>query len=95
MANGLNDYYLKLLSGHIEELREEIKRQTDKIDLYSESDREQLERFSLHLRLIQTQSDDYDEVKSFCGSMWSIFTSWDWAEGYPSKDRLQNLFDSI
>lgn len=95
VANGLNKYYLETLSLHLEELREEIKRQTDRIDIYSEKDKIQLEAFARHLRLIQTSSDDYDSVKSLCGSLWTIFTSWDLVEGYSESDRLQKLIDSL
>lgn len=95
VANNLSPYYLKLLNGHIEELRESIENILNGFEILDESDREQLEIFSHHLRLVQIEDNDYDSVKSFCGSMWSIFTSWDWVKGYPEKDSIETLLTRI
>lgn len=95
VANNLSLYYLKLLNGHIEELRESIENLLKEFEVFDESDREQLELFSHHLRLMQIEGNDYDGVNSFCGAMWSIFTSWDFVHGYPEKDSIETLLTKI
>jgi len=95
VVNGLNEYYLKLINCHLEEFREEIKRQSDRVDIYSDSDRVSLENLARHLRIIQSTSDDYDSVKSLCASLWCIFTSWHFMQGYSGDDDLRNLIESL
>jgi len=95
VANNLTPYYLNLLSKHIEGLRNDIENILGGYEVLNDADREKLERLSHHLRLIQTNENDYDSIKSFCGSMWSIFTSWDWVEGYPDDDKIESLLTSI
>lgn len=95
VVNGLDEHYLHLLNCHIEEFREEIKRQSDRVDIYSDRDRVSLENFARHLRLIQSTSNDYDSVKSLSASLWSIFTSWHFMQGYSGDDDLRNLIESL
>lgn len=40
-------------------------------------------------------SPEYDGVKSLLGLMWSVFTGWNWSDGYSKKDVIAELIEAI
>jgi len=94
-ANGLNDYYLKVLSAHLEAFRDEVNYLLNNTDVSDEQVFEFLKDLSLWIHMNRRPIDDYDSIKSFCGFLWSLFTGWDVVKGYTENDRVADMIKNI
>jgi len=40
---------------------------------------------------MESTTQDYDEIKSFCRFLWQIFTGWSWVHGYSKTNLIQEM----
>lgn len=93
LANGLADnrYSLKEILYELRLLNEEIRFVRSTIELYDEKVSDLLTDISHIITKMEATEPEYDDVKSFCGFLWSLFTGWSWAEGYTGADPIKNI----
>ena len=54
-----------------------------------------LNRLSQIIVRMESIEREYDDVKSLCRFLWSIFTGWDWAKGYSESDTIKDIIGRI
>lgn len=93
VANSLqeNEYYLKEVIYYLQMLNEEIRYTRKAINLNDPEVFEFLNRLSQLIARMESTERKYDDIKSLCGFLWSIFTGWDWAKGYSESDMIKDI----
>lgn len=93
VANSLQDseYYLKEVIYYLQMLNEEIRYTRNSINLNDPEVFEFLNRLSQLIARMESTEREYDDIKSLCGFLWSIFTGWDWAKGYSESDIIKDI----
>ncbi|GAA0322244.1 hypothetical protein [Psychrobacter aestuarii] len=86
-----NEYYLKEIIYYLQMLNEEIKYTRYSVSLSDPEVFEFLNRLSQLIARMKSTERDYDDIKSFCGFLWSIFTGWDWTKGYSESDIIKDI----
>lgn len=88
-----NEYYLKEIVYYLQMLNEEVKYIRYSVSLNDPEVFEFLNRLSQLIARMDSTERDYDDIKSFCGFLWSIFTGWDWAKGYSESDIIKDIIE--
>ncbi|PYE36460.1 hypothetical protein [Psychrobacter fozii] len=93
VANSLQDseYYLREVIYYLQMLNEEIRYTRNSINLNDPEVFEFLNRLSQLIARMESTEREYDDIKSLCGFLWSIFTGWDWAKGYSESDIIKDI----
>lgn len=93
VANSLQDseYYLREVMYYLQMLNEEIRYTRNSINLNDPEVFEFLNRLSQLIARMESTEREYDDIKSLCGFLWSIFTGWDWAKGYSESDIIKDI----
>ena len=52
-----------------------------------------LNRLSQLIVRMESTERNYDDIKSLCGFLWSIFTGWSWIEGYSESDLIKDMIE--
>lgn len=93
VANSLQDseYYLREVIYYLQMLNEEIGYTRNSINLNDPEVFEFLNRLSQLIARMESTEREYDDIKSLCGFLWSIFTGWDWAKGYSESDIIKDI----
>lgn len=93
VANSLqeSEYYLKEVIYYLQMLNEEIRYTRNVINLNDPEVFEFLNRLSQLIARMESTERKYDDIKSLCGFLWSIFTGWDWAKGYSESDIIKDI----
>ena len=93
VANSLQDseYYLREVMYYLQMLNEEIRYARNSINLNDPEVFEFLNRLSQLIARMESTEREYDDIKSLCGFLWSIFTGWDWAKGYSESDIIKDI----
>lgn len=95
VANSLqgNEYYLKEVIYYLQMLNEEIRYIRNTVHLNDVEVFDFLNRLSQLIVRMESTEREYDDIKSLCRFLWSIFTGWDWAKGYSDSDIIKNMME--
>ena len=85
-----NEYYLNEIIYELKMLNEEIKFIRSSVDIHDEEAFLFLKRLSHMIHRMESTKPDYDDIKSFCGFFWSLFTGWSFIQGYRKADIVAN-----
>jgi len=93
VANSLqeNEFYLKEIIYHLKMLNEEIRYTRNVVNLNDPEVFNFLNQLSQSIVRMESTEREYDDIKSFCGFLWSIFTGWNWVEGYSDSDLIEGM----
>jgi hypothetical protein len=93
VANSLesNEFYLKEIIYNLRMLNEEIRYTRNVVNLNDPEAFDFLNRLSQAIVRMESTEREYDDIKSFCGFLWSIFTGWSWVEGYRESDLIKEM----
>jgi hypothetical protein len=93
VANGLqaNDYYLREIVYELRMLNEEIRFVRSTLNIKDIEVYEFLGRLSRAIVRMESTTQDYDDIKSFCRFLWEIFTGWNWMSGYSKTNVIQEM----
>jgi hypothetical protein len=97
VANGLqaNDYYLREIVYELRMLNEEIRFARSTLNIKDIEVYEFLGRLSRAIVRMESTTQDYDDIKSFCRFLWEIFTGWNWVSGYSKTDVIQEMLGRV
>jgi hypothetical protein len=95
VANGLNEYRLKLLVVELEILMQEIHFTLSAIDVQDHRSFQFLKRLAKIIYRSKNWTTDYDDVKSLMGFLWSLHAGWSWADGYAESDPVEEVIAAI
>lgn len=95
VLNGLRECHLKRLAIEFEILMTEVQFTLTTIDVDNHEAFAFLKRLYHELHRIKYVSPDYDDVKQLSRFLWSVHTGWSFAEGYPDKDVIVQIIESI
>lgn len=95
VANKLDEFYLQLLVDRMEVFRDEIAFVLQNTDVQDEEALEFFKRFSRIIYAHKHVTPGYDDVKAFCGFMWSLFAGWDFVTGYKERDIVEEMIEAI
>lgn len=93
VANGLqsNEFYLRETIYELRMLNDEIRFVRSTLNIKDIEVYEFLGRLSRAIVRMESTTQDYDEIKSFCRFLWEIFTGWNWVSGYSKTDLIQEM----
>jgi hypothetical protein len=93
VANGMqgNDFYLREIVYELRMFNEEIKYIRSTVYLGDSEVFNFLNRLSQTIHRYELTQPDYDEIKSFCGFLWSVFTGWNFVDGYENRDYIEKM----
>jgi len=95
VANKLDEFYLQILVDRMEVFRDEISFVLQNTDVSDEEALEFFKRFSRIIYAHKHVTPDYDDVKAFCGFMWSLFAGWNFVTGYQERDIVEEMIEAI
>ncbi len=97
VANGIqnNEFYLNEIIYELRMLNEEIKFIRSSVNIHDEEVFQFLKRLSHMIHRMESTKPDYDDIKSFCGFLWSLFTGWSFIEGYRKTDIVTEMIERI
>jgi len=97
VVNGIqgNEYYLNEIIYELRMLNEEIKFIRSSVDIHDEDVFQFLKRLSHMIHRMESTKPDYDDIKSFCGFLWSLFTGWSFIDGYRKTDIVTEMLERI
>lgn len=95
VANSLeeSDYYLKEIIYYLQILNEEIKYTRNVVNLNDPEVFNFLNNLSQIIMRMELTEGEYDDVKSLCKFLWSVFTGWDLAKGYSETDIIKDIIE--
>lgn len=88
-----NDHYLKDVIYHLQIFNEEIRYTRNFVGLSEPEVFGFLNRLSQLIVRMESTERNYDDIKSLCGFLWSIFTGWSWIEGYSESDLIKDMIE--
>lgn len=93
VANGLqaNEFYLREIVYELRMLNDEIRFIRSTLNIKSIQVYEFLGRLSREITRMESTTQDYDDIKSFCRFLWQIFTGWSWVHGYSKTNLIQEM----
>lgn len=94
-ANKIDAYHLKELIKKMEIFRDQISFVLNNVDIPGDEPFEFLNRLSTAIYSRQDTTLGYDETKSFCSFLWSVFAGWDAITGYRKEDIVRKMIDAI
>jgi hypothetical protein len=96
VANGLqaNEFYLREIVYELRMLNDEIRFIRSTLNIKDIEIYEFLGRLSREIVRMESTTQDYDEIKSFCRFLWEIFTGWNWVSGYSKTNLIQEMLES-
>lgn len=97
VANSLqeNRYYLDEIIFELQRLNDEIKYIKNTIYLFDSEVFDFLNRLSQIIHRYERTEQEYDSIKSFMGFLWTIFTGWNWADGYKNAEYLEKMISRV
>lgn len=90
-----NEYYLNEIIYELRMLNDEIKFIRSSVDIHDEEAFLFLKRLSHMIHRMESTKPDYDDIKSFTGFLWSLFTGWSFIEGYRKADVVAEMLERI
>lgn len=95
VANGLqeNEFYLREIVYELRMLNDEIRFIRSTLNIKDVEVYESLGRLSRGIARMEYTTQDYDEIKSLCRSLWEIFTGWSWVSGYSKSNLIQEMLE--
>jgi hypothetical protein len=97
IANGIqnNEYYLNEILYELRLLNDEIKFVRSNIDIHDDEVFQFLNNLSQVIHRMESTKPNYDDIKSFCGFLWEIFTAWSRIDGYRKTDIIADMIGRI
>lgn len=95
VAEGLeaNRYYLRDIVHELRMLNDELKFFRSSVHFHDSQVHDFLHRLSKELARLENTEPHYDDIKSFCQFLWSIFTGWSWIEGYSKVNIVEDVIN--
>jgi len=95
VANSLeeSDYYLKEIIYYLQILNEEIKYTRNVVNVNDPEVVNFLNNLSQIIMRMELTEGEYEDVKSLCKFLWSVFTGWDLAKGYSETDIIKDIIE--
>ncbi|MGL6160351.1 hypothetical protein [Microbulbifer sp.] len=95
VANSIqrNEFYLREIVYELRIFNEEIKYIRNTIYLGDSDVFNFLNLFSQSIHRYELTQPEYDEIKSFCGFLWSLFTGWNFVDGYENRDYIEKMVE--
>jgi hypothetical protein len=93
--NNLDDNRIRELLSTMEIFRAEVIQVLVSTDIANFETSEFFKRLSAAIYSHRNATADYDEVKQLSGLLWGLLTGWDWVAGYPERDIVQDMIDSV
>lgn len=93
IANGLqdNEYYLREVVFELRMLNDEIRFFRNTLPVEDAELFEFLNRLSQTISRVERTQPDYDEIKSFCGFLWQLFTGYSFIDGYSKSSYIDDM----
>lgn len=93
VANGIqnNEFYLREVLYELRMFNEEIKYIRNTVYIGDPEVFSFLNRLSQSIHRYELTQPDYDDIKSFCRFLWSVFTGWDFIKGYENRDYIEKM----
>ncbi|OYQ40217.1 hypothetical protein CHU94_12985 [Rhodoferax sp. TH121] len=93
VANGIqeNEFYLREIVYELRMLNDEIRFVRSTLNIKDVEVYDFLGRLSREIARMESTTQDYDEIKSFCRFLWRIFTGWNWVSGYSKSNLIQEM----
>ncbi|MCQ6261285.1 hypothetical protein MLD55_05010 [Alcanivorax sp. MM125-6] len=93
VENGIqgNEFYLREIVYELRMFNEEIKSIRNAVYLGDYEVFNFLNRFSQAIHRYELTQPEYDDIKSFCGFLWSVFTGWNFVDGYGNRDYIEKM----
>ncbi|WP_312381129.1 hypothetical protein [Stutzerimonas balearica] len=85
-----NEYYLAEIKYEITILNDELKFLLGSAHVYDEEAFRYFKRVSQVLHRLELVKQEYDDIKTLCRYLWSIFTGWSFVDGY--KEAHKDMF---
>jgi len=97
VANSIqeNKYYLDEIIFELQRLNDEIKYIKNTIYLFDSEVFDFLNRLSQTIHRYERTEQEYDDIKSFTGFLWTVFTGWNWVDGYRNADYLEKMISRV
>lgn len=97
VANGIqgNRFYLDELIYELRMLNDEIKYIKSSIYLFDSEVFDLLNGLSQTIHGYERTEQEYDDIKSFMGFLWAVFTGWNWIDGYKNADYLEKMITRV
>jgi energy-coupling factor transporter transmembrane protein EcfT len=93
VAKGIqgNEFYLREIVYELRMFNEEIKYIRNAVYLGDSEVFSFLNRLSQAIHRYELTQPEYDDIKSFCGFLWSVFTGWNFVDGYENRDYIEKM----
>lgn len=93
VANGIqgNEFYLREIVYELRMFNEEIKYIRNTVYLGDSDVFNFLNRLSQAIHRYELTQPEYDEIKSFCRFLWSVFTGWNFIDEYKNRDYIERM----
>ena len=93
VANGMqgNEFYLREIVYELRMFNEEIKYIRNTIYLGDSEVFNFLNKLSQAIHRYELTQPEYDEIKSFCRFLWSVFTGFNLLDGYENRDYIEKM----
>lgn len=95
VANGMDDYRVKTLVVELEILMNEIHYVLGAIDVRDPRAFDFFKHMSQVLYRFKNSTAEYDDVKSLLRFMWSLHTGWNFVDGYPEADAVEEMIAMV
>lgn len=97
VANAIqsNQFYLRELVYELRMFNEEIKYIRNTVYLGDSEAFNFLNRLSQAIHRYELTQPEYDDIKSFCGFLWSLFTGWNFVDGYENREYIEKMLEKV
>lgn len=97
VANGIqgNEFYLREIVYELRMFNEEIKYIRNTVYLGDSEVFNFLNKLSQAIHRYELTQPEYDEINSFCGFLWSLFTGWNFVDGYENRDYIEKMLAKV
>lgn len=95
VAEGLeaNRYYLRDVVHELRMLNDELRFFRSSVQFHDSQVHDFLHQLSKELARLENTEPQYDDIKLFCQFLWSIFTGWNWIEGYSKVNIVEDVIN--
>lgn len=95
VANGLQGFPLDELITRMEIFRDDTLFVLNNTDIGNDTSFEFFQRLSAAIYERKKVNPDYDGIKSLCRFLWEIFSGWNFIDGYPKRDVIEEMIKAI
>lgn len=97
VANSLeeNEFYLREIIYELRMLNEEIRFVRSTLNIKDAKVYGFISGLSREIVRMESTTQNYDEIKSFCSFLWQLFTGWSLVHGYSKVNLLQENLEKV